>query len=281
MPGVGGDRVHVEVLDGRWPAELLAQPVAERAVDRRVLPPGRRRRRPRRELLGDGVQVAVLEPLPDLLAAGRLARARARENLEVASGVFTPDAAGQLRRDLVEQAQARRAGRGRTARSRGLRRHAGCSASSSPSSVPSTMSTCSRSVSSAADPRRAGTRACRLAARRVPARRRRPAWPGCSWPWRGRSRWRSPPPPRSPPAAGTQREEPRRGWRRAAPVPWWPVAAAAGSPAAQASARRARRRAQPAPPRAAGSPRQRHAPAPCARESRAARDPRDQPSPGP
>lgn len=82
MAGVGGDRVPVEVCDGRRPAELAPEPVAERAVDRSVLPPSRHARGAQREPLGSGVEVLRLErqPLPHL--AGRLfAPGRAREDL--------------------------------------------------------------------------------------------------------------------------------------------------------------------------------------------------------
>jgi hypothetical protein len=92
MAGVGGDRIGVEVLDGRRAAELAAQPVPERAVDRRVLPPCRRGRRPRRQLLGDGEQVRALGPLPHL-AGRRLARARARGKHDVGENLVVRDGA--------------------------------------------------------------------------------------------------------------------------------------------------------------------------------------------
>ena len=79
VAGVGGDRVAVQVGDRGRPAELNSQPVAEGAVDRRVLSPRRRHRRPRREPLGHFEQVALLEPLPH--SARVLARGPAREKL--------------------------------------------------------------------------------------------------------------------------------------------------------------------------------------------------------
>ena len=90
--GVGGDRVAVEVGDGGRPAELAAQPVGERAVDRRVLPPCRRGRRPGRQLLGDREQVRALGPLPHL-AGRRLARARARGKHDVGEDLVVRDGA--------------------------------------------------------------------------------------------------------------------------------------------------------------------------------------------
>ena len=52
VSGVGRDHVGIEVPDHGWPAELLAPPVPERAVDRRVLPPRPRGRSPGGDPIG-------------------------------------------------------------------------------------------------------------------------------------------------------------------------------------------------------------------------------------
>jgi hypothetical protein len=59
---VGGDRVRVEVGDQGRAAELAREPIAERAKDRRVLPPGARRRSPGGDPLRLPEQVALLQP---------------------------------------------------------------------------------------------------------------------------------------------------------------------------------------------------------------------------
>jgi len=68
VAGERGDRVGRQIGSGGRPVELAAQPVAEGAIDRRVLPTGGRRRRPGGEALPGEVEV-LLDP----------ARTRARE----------------------------------------------------------------------------------------------------------------------------------------------------------------------------------------------------------
>jgi len=59
---VGANHVRVRVGDHGRPAELSGQPVAERAEDRRVLPPRARRRRPGGDPLRLPEQVRASNP---------------------------------------------------------------------------------------------------------------------------------------------------------------------------------------------------------------------------
>ncbi len=59
MAAVRGDHIGVNISDDRRAAELFAQPMSERPVDRCVLPPGSHRRRPGRDPLRLAEQVAL------------------------------------------------------------------------------------------------------------------------------------------------------------------------------------------------------------------------------